>query len=79
MTQMLLFETPVGIVDPSLVPVAVRTQTESDRPDPARANEVTQIESGSGLHHLGDLARLVLLRYDLMAKRREQLAARRPR
>ncbi len=30
-----------------------------------------------GLNHMGDLARLVLLRYDLVAKRRQQMASRR--
>ena len=30
-----------------------------------------------GVHHMGDLARLVLLRYDLVAKRRAEIAARR--
>ena len=32
-----------------------------------------QLEHDSGMHHMGDLARLVLLRYDLVAKRRPDM------
>jgi hypothetical protein len=35
------------------------------------------LEHESGLNHMGDLARLVLLRYELVAKRRAARAARR--
>ena len=33
-------------------------------------------DCGDGLHHMGDLARLVLLRYQLVAQRRAEMAAR---
>ena len=73
MTQMLLFDAPAGITDSALVPMAeaakspVRSETE---------NVAAALHSDSGLHHMGDLARLVLLRYDLMAKRRAERVAR---
>ncbi len=43
----------------------------------AAENVADRTESEDGIHHMGDLARLVLLRYDLMAKRRAHFAARR--
>lgn len=39
--------------------------------------QVNSVSSEDGVQRMGDLARLVLLRYDLMAKRRAQYAARR--
>ena len=38
---------------------------------------MNSVSSEDGVQRMGDLARLVLLRYDLMAKRRAQYAARR--
>jgi hypothetical protein len=35
-----------------------------------------QLDCDSGMHHMGDLARLVLLRYELVAKRRAMMAAK---
>jgi hypothetical protein len=86
MTQMLLFDAPVGIADSARLPVAdygadcgdamkstdCRSAIDS-QPHPT----LTECSSDRGLHHMGDLARLVLLRYDLMAKRRAEFAARR--
>lgn len=40
--------------------------------NPAGSAETHQ----AGVNHMGDLARLVLLRYDLLARRREEIAAR---
>ena len=62
MTQMLLFDAPTST--PSF-PV---TTVETDRVVSTPA-EVPAPREG-GLHHMGDLARLVLLRYELVAKRR---------
>ena len=39
--------------------------------------QLNSASSDDGVQRMGDLARLVLLRYDLMAKRRAQYAARR--
>lgn len=39
--------------------------------------QMNSVSSEDGVQRMGDLARLVLLRYDLMAKRRAQYAARR--
>ena len=82
MTQMLLFDAPVGIADSAVLPVAdfgdVAESTSSQRSsDSGRGLSPGQGATEGGLHHMGDLARLVLLRYDLMAKRRAQYAARR--
>ncbi|MFK8114180.1 MAG: hypothetical protein AB8B91_18405 [Rubripirellula sp.] len=72
MTQLLLFNStnnsttaaPLADVTPVVTPAA-----------PAE-NLAERLEHESGLHHMGDLARLVLLRYDLVAKRRAEMAAR---
>lgn len=37
----------------------------------------TPVAGEDGVHRMGDLARLVLLRYQLVARRREEMAARR--
>ena len=74
MTQMLLFDAPAGIADSALIPMADAAKS----PISSEAEQVAAaLHSDSGLHHMGDLARLVLLRYDLMAKRRAERAARR--
>ncbi len=76
MTQMLLFDAPTGMADAAVVSVSESVSGKSvvglqgDSP-------AAQLQGDSGLQHMGDLARLVLLRYDLMAKRRAQIAARR--
>ena len=70
MTQMLLFDTPT---ENSAVPVAATADMEAATED---QNIAAQLEHDSGLHHMGDLARLVLLRYELVAKRRARMAAR---
>lgn len=70
MTQMLLFDTPTkdttafSPVVASANPVLDQASTASPN-GPAKATEPE-----SGLNHMGDLARLVILRYELVAKRR---------
>ncbi len=66
MTQMLLFDA----TDHS-EPTAIVPSVESEPKNIASA-----IDHESGLNHMGDLARLVLLRYELVAKRRAAMAAR---
>lgn len=97
MTQMLLFDAPVGIADSALLPVADFGGADFGGADfgdagfgsvaestaaPGSSDSATCCGPGEGatdggLHHMGDLARLVLLRYDLLAKRRAHYAARR--
>ena len=75
MTQMLLFDSPQ--TKSTVVSVAQTTGAAiADRNAEAEENVAAQLEHDSGLHHMGDLARLVLLRYELVAKRRALLAAR---
>ena len=83
MTQMLLFDAPV---DAAILPVAESFQAESvvaenafvERSVPVkRSNVAARSDSEGCVHHMGDLARLVLLRYDVVAKRRAVMAARR--
>lgn len=83
MTQMLLFDAPV---DAAILPVAESFQADSlvaenavlERSVPVKRSNVG-VKSGceDGVQHMGDLARLVLLRYDVVAKRRAVMAARR--
>jgi hypothetical protein len=54
--------------------IAGRRAARSSRPAAPQPRPVTP-QSDEGLHTMGDLARLVLLRYQLVAKRREALAA----
>jgi hypothetical protein len=75
MTQMLLFDSPMDVAtDATVLPVQERFRVEPFAED--RSNVAAQLEHSSGMHHMGDLARLVLLRYDLVAKRRAAMAAR---
>ncbi|MDG2219956.1 MAG: hypothetical protein P8L85_01150 [Rubripirellula sp.] len=70
MTQMLLFDAPVSQTSfPVTAPQAEPVVAESASVQVANKHE-------GGLHHMGDLARLVLLRYELVAKRRARRAAR---
>ncbi len=73
MTQMLLFDSSANETSSPVV----RTSTlEGVNQNAEEANVAAQLEHDSGMHHMGDLARLVLLRYDLVAKRRAMMAAR---
>ena len=78
MTQMLLFD---SITDHA--PIVTPTTTAAAHPSAERPPVVEQgvstDESQSyqqGVNHMGDLARLVLLRYDLVAARRARRAAK---
>ena len=78
MTQLLLFDAPshgpVAVADSSVVPLSESPASlaveETQSVGISAANVGSRLECESGLHHMGDLARLVLLRYDLMAQRR---------
>ncbi len=73
MTQMLLFDSSTNKTGSSVVPTSA---SEGVAQIATEANVAAQLEHDSGMHHMGDLARLVLLRYDLVAKRRAMMAAR---
>ncbi len=73
MTQMLLFDSSANKTSSSVVQTSA---TEGVNQNAEEANVAAQLEHDSGMHHMGDLARLVLLRYDLVAKRRAMMAAR---
>ena len=73
MTQMLLFDATTSQSSNSVI----QTPAAEGVSQPAQeTNVAAQLEHDSGMHHMGDLARLVLLRYDLVAKRRAMMAAR---
>jgi hypothetical protein len=73
MTQMLLFDSSANNTSNSVLQTSA---TEGVNQNAREANVAAQLEHDSGMHHMGDLARLVLLRYDLVAKRRAMMAAR---
>ncbi len=70
MTQMLLFDSSANETSSPVVRTSALEFVKEE------ANVAAQLEHDSGMHHMGDLARLVLLRYDLVAKRRATMAAR---
>lgn len=83
MTQMLLFDAPA---DAAILPTSESFSTENavaENPvversrSEKRSNIAVKNGHEGGVHHMGDLARLVLLRYDVVAKRRAVMAARR--
>ena len=76
MTQMLLFDGPTSPAETNLIPVTPAIVGQVEEPADEQ-NVAKQLEHDSGLHHMGDLARLVLLRYDLVAKRKAAMARRR--
>ena len=63
MTQLLLFDAPAG-PSPAFTPGPVAAESIVVAPAP----KLNKPEPG--LNHMGDLARLVILRYELVAKRR---------
>ena len=74
---MLLFDAPA---DAAILPVAESFQADNPVAETAvveRSNVAAKNDHEGGVHHMGDLARLVLLRYDVVAKRRAVMAARR--
>ena len=72
MTQMLLFDSPTGLASETAVTVASPAVTPPVRKQPASSEPATARDPGydRGVNHMGDLARLVLMRYDLVARRR---------
>jgi hypothetical protein len=72
MTQMLLFDAPAALAPAASFPVRTAESTPA-LTMPAEGGG----EREGGLHHMGDLARLVLLRYELVARRRARRAASR--
>ncbi len=76
MTQMLLFDSSTLATNRTSATV-VSSEVAANSTSPHPQNIAAAIEHQSGMHHMGDLARLVLLRYDLVAKRRAAMAARR--
>ena len=79
MTQMLLFDSP-GAKETMVSLTQTNPADQTPRLDQGEeTNVAAQLEHDSGLHHMGDLARLVLLRYELVARRRARLAARKAR
>lgn len=79
MTQMLLFDSVSTPDAPVVNPVGPTGSSShhNSSPKSSTQNIAAQLEHDGGLNHMGDLARLVLLRYELVAKRRAEMLARR--
>ena len=75
MTQLMLFDAPASSA--TIVPTAQLTaiETEPQAQSPSASSPQT-VEPVEGVQRMGDLARLVLLRYQLVAQRRAAQAAR---
>lgn len=73
-------EAPMGELvpasEPSLVPVVATRSTERIKTEPPVESLGFVGSDEPGLNHMGDLARLVLMRYDLVAARRARRRAR---
>lgn len=63
----------------TVAPGADKNRVSSRSVEPISVDEPSPNGLGDGVQHMGDLARLVLLRYQLVAKRRAEMAGRRPR
>ena len=74
MTQMLLFDSPATTTP--VVPAKIAPKVDHQKVVVTEPTQKLDHDRG-GVHHMGDLARLVLMRYELVAKRRAALAARR--
>ncbi|TWU35081.1 hypothetical protein [Novipirellula artificiosorum] len=68
MTQLMLFDAPASITCPIVTPAAKET-IQASVPT-VKSQAATPSEPDRGLNHMGDLARLVLMRYDMVARRR---------
>ncbi len=84
MTQMLLFDSPPAVSTYSTsVPVAEQATEQVPAVGIQAIGAATRVDHDDadrgGMHRMGDLARLVLLRYELVAQRRAALAAKRKR
>lgn len=84
MTQLMLFDSPssAAISSPAAIAAAPVLTPPSARSGNTPVSQSAQkggrgTEVRQGLNHMGDLARLVLLRYELAAKRRERMRAAR--
>jgi len=71
MTQLSLFDEPVASVQPHARSLRVLAELIH------QGNRHGRSERTREVHRLGDLARLALIRHDLVARRREARAARR--
>jgi len=74
MTQLMLFDAATSITAPTVA----FTPAVAVRKEPAKTTATLrgshQGEPKQGLNHMGDLARLVLMRYDMVARRRAERA-----
>jgi hypothetical protein len=83
MTQLLLFDAPVSNSAATAIPPAVHSDVEPPLIVSDPQSRVKRPSCGPmddvqpGLNRMGDLARLVLLRYDMVAQRRAELAQKR--
>lgn len=83
MTQLLLFDAPQANSSNSTIPAAVRSEVSpplvvsEPKAHAKRPSRGPIDEAQPGLNRMGDLARLVLLRYDMVAQRRAELAEKR--
>jgi len=80
MTQLLLFDTPAAKpfapVPPCVKEVTTTNQSIKSVRIPQNQGQQGLDGHQRGLNHMGDLARLVLLRYDLVAQRRARRLAK---
>ena len=78
MTQLLLFETPTQTNTTQIAPIVIpSTPAPSQTSTDSHTASERRDQYKRGVNHMGDLARLVLMRYDMVAERRAKLAARR--
>jgi hypothetical protein len=79
MTQMMLFDSNSVATANPLAPPPLATVNPSSPASPSAVSPrlPSPTAGEDGVHRMGDLARLVLLRYQLVAQRREEMAARR--
>lgn len=76
MTQLLLFDTPVAESFAPITPATTERVPTAELIETTRMERKATEEHQRGLNHMGDLARLVLLRYDLVAQRRARRLAK---
>jgi len=79
MTQLLLFDTsaakPFAPVTSYVAEVTTNYLTQTSQTPQSQSQQGLN-QHQRGLNHMGDLARLVLLRYDLVARRRAKRLAK---
>ncbi|MEL6106495.1 MAG: hypothetical protein AAFU85_10675 [Planctomycetota bacterium] len=78
MTQLMLFDAPASSA--TILPTAQQATAQQATAQQATVSQPTSskptVEPVEGVQRMGDLARLVLLRYQLVAQRRAVQAAR---